>query len=134
MREDGTYYCCHRAACGESGIINKIGVAYTADERTTKPKPQTKQFDTPFRALQDGELWADRWYDAVGSMDYAPAKAGLFLSEADPMEAVWLCQGFNYELLGYQTRINWQVGGKRVRTFKETEGPRRRLCLPWLQR
>lgn len=121
IREDGTFYCCHRAACGASGSIKPSSEIGLSSHLQQKP---TKRFDLPFRHIQHDDPWALSFANALDMpvpINLA-TQAGLFVVEDDPEEAVWVLRGFDGELRGYQTRKNWQYGGKRVRTFKEADG------------
>lgn len=133
IRGDGTFYCCHRAACGESGTLNKPMLPNSLGAVVQQNRP--KRFDLPYRHAEGDDVWTYRFAEALDmSVSLATVtQAGLFVAEDDPEEAVWVLRGFDGELRGYQTRKNWQYGGKRVRTFKEVDGYMYHVIPPLLR-
>lgn len=124
MREDGSFYCCHRASCGARGVIGPKGRAISLGELESK-NPRTKEHE-PYRGsmVSMNFNWpiAHRYLNSpLGDGVTCAAVVGLFMDKDGSME-VWRLQTKLGTRIGVQTRYR-QGGKKIVKTYKETPGP-----------
>lgn len=125
--DDGTFYCCHRASCGEAGQLGSASAASLLASRgskVTRPKDTAYRGELlPLRFLE--RTYANTRWLSVPRRDPAllPADVGLFTEASESFE-IWVVRNARGGRIGVQTRT--MVGGKKsVRSYKDdpTSGP-----------
>jgi len=119
MRPEGAFYCCHRASCGEVGMV--AGKADIGGIRTVCFQP--KNYTEPYTPLKNGSPWGKVFRKCVGGPISIASIYGLYQG-ADPNLAVWECRDLYGQLTAHQTRLGLPgTGPKQVKTYKATQGP-----------
>jgi len=126
MRQEGAFYCCHRASCGEVGMLGPRGAGAM---RARDPMPISQIFAAEYRLARPGDYWHSRLESATDGL-VSPALAGLHVLAHDPDTCVWKCHSLSGEIRGYQTRRQEAGGGKRVRTYRESMEPMYHVVPP----
>ena len=107
-------YICHRASCGERGVVSLSPQAAIAARKTSRG---------PWEGSLSRELspyWRERFDRAVvGDDKREPHYYGLHALENDPDTAAWVLRDIYGQRLGISLRSDSQ--GKRIRSHKETD-------------
>jgi hypothetical protein len=115
--DDGTFYCCHRAACGARGTLGNV-TRVLGIPISSKPKPAAF-YDGPVVSIDLTDPAARRWVAAPrGRSSVTPADAGLF-SDDTRVPEIWYLRDTRGEVRGQQIRYNaTDTSPKRVKTYK----------------
>lgn len=116
VSKDGTFYCCHRASCGQAGVLGpSLGASGSKVPAKRKPhEPYTGEIREPFwisRALL-------RWYKIPrGGDTFNYLQAGLHTDQTDENE-VWVLRDLKGRVIGHQVRKLSPKGRKLVKSWK----------------
>jgi hypothetical protein len=114
VRHDGSWFCCHRAGCGQSGALNG---AFLGDEKQHVPEKPRAVFAEATRDVLCSDPAMARW-DRACTMGVPPERAGL-VTTMDGSQEVWALYDANG--LPRAVQVRGAVGPKRVKTYKEYE-------------
>lgn len=120
IRDDGAFYCCHRASCGQKGAIgaNTRRLLGGSESKIVK---QHEPYSGVLCPLVQEDAAGARFYSKPwGNNVRRPEDIGLYTNLGRQFE-IWVLRNLLGERVGVQVR--WTEGGKkRVKTYKETTG------------
>lgn len=129
LRDEGAFYCCHRASCGEKGVLGGANTRRILGEGGSKTPAKQHEPYTGDIVPVSGGYPARRWEAARILDGYTryPEYFGLWTDSTNSPE-VWVLRNVYGERIGVQTRYHdynprEDSYRKRVRTYKETSGP-----------
>lgn len=121
IRDDGAFYCCHRASCGQKGAIgaNTRRLLGTSESKIVAKQHEPYRGDLLIMHKDDAAFrrFASR---AWGLAVTHPENIGLYTDDGFARE-VWVLRNILGERVGVQVRWT-EDEKKRVKTYKETTG------------
>ena len=121
IRDDGAFYCCHRASCGQKGAIGANTRRLLGGSESKIVAKQHEPYSGVLCPLVQEDAAGARFYSKPwGNNVRRPEDIGLYTNLGRQFE-IWVLRNLLGERVGVQVR--WTEGGKkRVKTYKETTG------------
>lgn len=121
IRDDGAFYCCHRASCDQKGAIGANTRRLLGGSESKIVAKQHEPYRGRMQAICLDDPAGNRFrHRPWGPSVKMPGDIGLFTDEGRTCE-VWSLRNLLGERVGVQVR--WTGGEKkRVKTYKETTG------------
>lgn len=119
IRDDGAFYCCHRASCGQKGAIGANTRRLLGGSESKIVGKQHEPYRGGMQVICAADPAGKRFrHRPWGPGVRMPVDIDLFTDEGRNRE-IWVLRNILGERVGVQVR--WTEGGKkRVKTYKET--------------